>query len=114
MAGGCFFGQSCSRKEKAKTPTPSAAESIVAPVVPDKTVSDAGRIVQMTHDRRTGDLVILFDSGDCLAYADVPESLYLDLARAGSAQKFFEDNIKGRFVSRPGTISKPSRPAQPK
>ena len=108
---------SCGRKQEAK-PAPPPAESNVKPAVepetPDQQVKKAGKVVQMTHNRRTSTLVIQFDSGECLAYEDVPESLYMDLVRAASAQKFFDDNIKDRFVSHPGTMEKPRRPEQTK
>jgi len=101
---------SCRRKADEPVRATPPVQPVVQQGEPAAIKEEPGRVVQMTHDRAKQELVLLFESGDCLAFEGVPEALYMEMVQAGSAQRFFEERIKGWFVSRPSEIRKPARP----
>ena len=50
------------------------------------------------YDHRTATLTIVFRSGNVYAYKDVPEHIYLEFKEASSKGRYFNHEIKNRFV----------------
>jgi hypothetical protein len=59
---------------------------------------DASHVRSVHFDRATHTLRIVLDSGSEYDYADVPEHLYDELARSGSPDEFFRENIRDEFI----------------
>ena len=59
---------------------------------------DASHVRSVHFDRGTRTLRVVLDSGSEYNYADVPEHLYDELARSGSPDQFFRENIRDEFI----------------
>lgn len=53
------------------------------------------------YDLDTGRLLVLFTSGRCYRYLDVPETVVAGLATAGSKGSYFNRHIRDRFAFEP-------------
>ena len=66
----------------------------------NRTPVESRTIRSIGFDRDTRSLEVEFRSGSIYTYADVPESLYLDLLHAESKGRFFTDHIRENFSYR--------------
>ena len=57
----------------------------------------SSNIGALAHDHETNELHIQFKNGHHYVYAGVPRTLYHQALTAGSAGKFVNDQIKGKF-----------------
>jgi hypothetical protein len=63
-------------------------------------VLDSSVLSRAFYDRNTRCLGLVFSSGKCYRYADVPRNVVDSLASAPSAGAFFNAHIKGVYEAR--------------
>lgn len=58
------------------------------------------RIAAIGHSILTNTMLIEFVKGGSYAYYDVPEPIFKEFKAAGSIGRYFEDDIKGKYIYR--------------
>ena len=67
-------------------------------------------IRRVVFDEEAGTLLVSFRSGLRYIYEGVPRAVYDALGRAASAGRFFNEEVKGKFVCRPDPGQRKHRP----
>jgi len=61
---------------------------------------DSSRIAAIGHSILTNTMMVEFIKGGSYAYFDVPEPIFKEFKAAGSIGRYFEDNIKEKYIYR--------------